>query len=103
MSNYTTTPAGGDRVQPAPPGESRDDLAAADREARLAELTLERFTPYPMPTQRPAHRSECSAIRHVERRARRARQAADLAGSGTATSFQRGPRHRTDNLSEAGR
>jgi hypothetical protein len=77
VSNYTTTPVADDRDRPEPPGESRDDLAVTERAARLAELTLERYSPCGPSPLRRTHRAERAAIRHLERGARRARRAAD--------------------------
>lgn len=102
MSNYTTTPVGGDRLLPAPPEESVDDLAdSAERAALLAELTLERFSPFRTPAKGLPHRGERAVIRRLERGARRARRAAKLARFGAAASSGRGP-HRAADLSEAG-
>jgi hypothetical protein len=92
VSNHTlATPAtdhiGGDDTPTTLAEIDQASTSEAERLARVAELTLERFAPISAPGARSTIcRCERAAVRHLERAAQRARAAADRTQPRLATN-----------------
>jgi hypothetical protein len=92
VPNYTPAPLATDHIgahEPPIPlaGVGRDDITEVERLARVAELTLERFTPAPEAGARSTTcRAERAVVRHLQRAARNARAAADRTQMSLATT-----------------
>jgi hypothetical protein len=112
VSNYTPAPPATDHIRADEPpipsaGVGRDDgIYEAERLARVAELTLERFAPAPAPGARSTCRRERAVVRHLQRAAQRARAAADrtrLATTSKSTRYVTRVAVGARDVAEAGR